>query len=266
MARRIALAQALINDPDLLLLDEPTTGLDPIGTKQIKDLIIELAKRGKTILLSSHLLADVEDVCDRIAILYGGKIRSEGKVKELLQQTNKMQITTGVISENAVEKIKQIARDENTDCLVTSPMDKLETFFIRTVTTAQQLSVPTSGAVSTTQIGHFLAPQISPESILDKLVSTPESQDVPQKPPVTTQVVSPETREPKPDEQLLGKLTEQVKPTEKTVIKTEETKHKTPQKEQINKNILDQLTDHPSTQNTAKKHPDKSQTGDSGDA
>jgi ABC-2 type transport system ATP-binding protein len=59
MARRIGLAQALINDPDLLILDEPTTGLDPIGTRQIKDLIIELAKRGKTVLLSSHLLADV---------------------------------------------------------------------------------------------------------------------------------------------------------------------------------------------------------------
>jgi ABC-2 type transport system ATP-binding protein len=72
MARRIGLAQALINDPDLLILDEPTTGLDPIGTSQIKNLILELAKRGKTVLLCSHLLADVEDVCDRIAILYGG--------------------------------------------------------------------------------------------------------------------------------------------------------------------------------------------------
>ena len=70
--RRIGLAQALINDPELLILDEPTTGLDPIGTRQIKDLLIQLAKRGKTILLCSHLLADVEDVCDRIAILYGG--------------------------------------------------------------------------------------------------------------------------------------------------------------------------------------------------
>ncbi|MHC4160357.1 MAG: ABC transporter ATP-binding protein, partial [Planctomycetota bacterium] len=102
MARRIGLAQALINDPDLLMLDEPTTGLDPIGTRQIKDLILELAKRGKTILLCSHLLADVEDVCDRIAILYGGKIQSEGKVKDLLQQTNKKQITTGSISDIAI--------------------------------------------------------------------------------------------------------------------------------------------------------------------
>ncbi len=98
MARRIGLAQALINDPDLLILDEPTTGLDPIGTRQIKDLILKLAERGKTILLCSHLLADVEDVCDRIAILYGGKIQTQGKVSDLLQQTNKRQITADAIS------------------------------------------------------------------------------------------------------------------------------------------------------------------------
>lgn len=266
MARRIALAQALINDPDLLMLDEPTTGLDPIGTRQIKDLILELAKRGKTVLLCSHLLADVEDVCDRIAILYGGKIQSEGKVKELLQQTNKTQITTGVISETAVEKIKQIVRNEQADCVVTSPMDKLETFFIRTVATAQRLSVPTSGAVSTTQIGHFLAPQTHPENILDKLVSTPAPREAPSKPPATKQVVSPETCEPKPDEKLLGKLTEQVKLTEKPVVKTKQIEPKAPQKEQIKKSILDQLTDRSSTQNADKKQPDKPQTGDSGNA
>ncbi|MHC4234423.1 MAG: ABC transporter ATP-binding protein, partial [Planctomycetota bacterium] len=72
MARRIGLAQALINDPELLILDEPTAGLDPLGTRQIKDVIRDLGQRGKTILLSSHLLADVEDVCDRVVILYGG--------------------------------------------------------------------------------------------------------------------------------------------------------------------------------------------------
>ncbi|MFA7485531.1 MAG: ABC transporter ATP-binding protein, partial [Phycisphaerae bacterium] len=99
MARRIGLAQALINDPELLILDEPTTGLDPIGTRQIKDLILQLAKRGKTILLSSHLLADVEDVCDRITVLYGGKIQAEGKVKELLQQADKTQIISGRLSD-----------------------------------------------------------------------------------------------------------------------------------------------------------------------
>jgi ABC-2 type transport system ATP-binding protein len=68
MARRIGLAQALINDPDLLILDEPTTGLDPIGTRQIKDLVLKLADRGKTILLCSHLLADVDSIVPSVAV------------------------------------------------------------------------------------------------------------------------------------------------------------------------------------------------------
>ena len=68
MQRRIGLAQALINDPDLVILDEPTSGLDPIGCREVKDLIVALARRGKTVILSSHLLADVEDVCDRVVI------------------------------------------------------------------------------------------------------------------------------------------------------------------------------------------------------
>ncbi len=75
MQRRIGLAQALINDPDLIILDEPTAGLDPIGCREVKDLIIALARRGKTVILSSHLLADVEDVCDRALILYGGRCK-----------------------------------------------------------------------------------------------------------------------------------------------------------------------------------------------
>jgi len=250
MARRIGLAQALINDPDLLILDEPTTGLDPIGTRQIKDLILNLAKRGKTVLLCSHLLADVEDVCDRIAILYGGKIQSEGRVKELLQQTGKRQITTGAISDSAVEQIRHIVENEQTDCVVTRPMDKLETFFIKTVAAAQQQELPTSGAVSTTQIGGFLAPEAPIENILDKLVSGPTSQE-PSEPPTTEKVVPVETSEGKPDEYATGvlrKLTEPAKSVEpKPIVRDEkaETKPVEPeadQKEQVKKSILDQLT------------------------
>ena len=175
MARRIGLAQALINDPDVLILDEPTTGLDPIGTRQIKDLILQLAKRGKTILLCSHLLADVEDVCDRIAIMYGGRIQAEGMVSELLQQSDKRQIITGPISENVVEKIRQLVQKEQSECVISSPMEKLETFFIKIVAAAQEAAQPTSGAVSTTKIGGFLAGELSEEqqrsATLDKLVS-----------------------------------------------------------------------------------------------
>jgi len=275
MARRIGLAQALINDPDLLILDEPTTGLDPIGTRQIKDLVLNLAKRGKTVLLCSHLLADVEDVCDRIAILYGGKIQSEGKVKDLLQQTEKRQITTDAISDNAVERIKQIVRNEQADCVVTSPMDKLETFFIKTVAAAQQQAQPTSGAISMTQIGGFLAPDIPVENILDKLVSAPVSQEPTE--PATTKSADRqiETSQTKPDERATGvlrKLTEQAKPSQPKPavrdekVKTEPVEHKAAQQEQTKKSIIDQLTDRRPPQNEDRKQTDKSQAGDSGDA
>src|SRR5688572_16156349 len=82
MQRRIGLAQALINDPDQVILDEPTAGLDPIGCREVKDLILALAARGKTVVLSSHLLADVEDVCDRVVIYYGGRIQAMGRSEE----------------------------------------------------------------------------------------------------------------------------------------------------------------------------------------
>ena len=84
-ARRVGLAQALLNDPELVILDEPTSGLDPLGTLEMRNLIKELKNAGKTVLLSSHNLADVEDVCDRVCILYRGKIEVEGTVNELLE-------------------------------------------------------------------------------------------------------------------------------------------------------------------------------------
>src|SRR5262245_50532429 len=84
MTRRVGLAQALINDPELILLDEPTSGLDPIGTREMKDLILKLRDEGKTILMSSHLLPDVQDVCDRIAILHKGELQEVGRVDRLL--------------------------------------------------------------------------------------------------------------------------------------------------------------------------------------
>jgi len=269
MARRIGLAQALINDPDLLILDEPTTGLDPIGTRQIKDLVLKLAKRGKTVLLCSHLLADVEDVCDRIAILYGGRIQAEGQVKDLLQQTHKKQITTDAISDSAVEKIKQIVRLENAECVVSSPMHKLETFFIDTVVAAQRQARQTSGAVSTTKIGDFLTRETVSENILDKLVSTPLSQEPPAERPPTEKVVPGETARPKPDDGLLGKLAEPAQPQpiaadEKADTQPVETH--VPQNNRVREDLLDDLTgrSEPNTQDPGQT--DKPQAGDSGDA
>ncbi len=83
MARRIALASALIGKPELLVLDEPTSGLDPVSTKEVKTLVKALAKKGMTVLTTSHLLADSQDICDRVMILNRGKCVAEGKVAEL---------------------------------------------------------------------------------------------------------------------------------------------------------------------------------------
>jgi len=271
MARRIGLAQALINDPDLLILDEPTTGLDPIGTRQIKDLIIKLAERGKTILLCSHLLADVEDVCNRIAILYGGKVQTQGQVKDLLQQTNKRQITTDAISDSTVDKIRQLVEAENADCQVTSPMDKLETFFIRTVTAAQEQAHPTSGAVSTTKIGYFLTQEKPLEGILDKLVSATVSQPVSNEPPVTEKVAPAESPRPEPDKNLLGKLTRAVEAPklepvgEQERIETE-TVEPEASEQKPKENILDKLTGRSDSDKQEKAGNDTSQAGDTGDA
>ena len=91
MQRRIGLAQAMINDPALLILDEPTSGLDPLGCREVKDLILNMKKRGKTVLVTSHLLSDVEDICDRVIILYGGKVRATGVDKRGGQQQATLQ-------------------------------------------------------------------------------------------------------------------------------------------------------------------------------
>ena len=266
MARRIGLAQALINDPDLLILDEPTTGLDPIGTRQIKDLISQLAKRGKTVLLCSHLLADVEDMCDRIAILYGGRIQAQGDVCELLQQTHKQQITTGPLSDAAMEKIQRVIRDEHQQYVVNSPMHKLESFFIKTVMAAQKQSQSTSGAVSTTQIGDFLKAQSIEESILDKLVSAPVSRRA-ETEGTTAKARGAENTgvESKPDEHLLSKLTEKTPPSgPKPVVKKEAVQIEAEHQKQIKKEILDQLIGDSPSQADEKK--DDEHQGDSGNA
>ncbi len=92
MRQRIGLAQALINDPDLVILDEPTSGLDPLGARWMKNLIVQLRNLGKTVIMCSHRLEDVQDVCDRIAILDEGELADYGSVKTLLQDTNRVEL------------------------------------------------------------------------------------------------------------------------------------------------------------------------------
>jgi ABC-2 type transport system ATP-binding protein len=92
MRQRIGLAQALINDPELIILDEPTSGLDPLGARWMKDLIIKLRGQGKTVIMCSHRLDDVQDVCDRIAILYEGELQELGAVSKLLQDAERLEV------------------------------------------------------------------------------------------------------------------------------------------------------------------------------
>jgi len=215
MARRIGLAQALINDPDLLVLDEPTSGMDPMGTRQMKDLFVELVKRGKTILLCSHLLADVEDVCDRIGILYGGRMQTEGTVRELLQQRDETQIRTGRLSEKAVQQIEKIVLNEGGTVNIESPMEKLESFFVNVVAKARQQKQRTSGAEAGTGISGFLAEKavVRSENILDELVSAKVKDEVvPTRlatAETTTSVSAPEAKPVEADHGLLEQLTRQ---------------------------------------------------------
>jgi ABC-2 type transport system ATP-binding protein len=134
MARRIGFAQALINNPDVLFLDEPTSGLDPIGAREIKDLILELKREGKTILLSSHLLADVEDVCDRIAILHLGRLRKVGEVKDLLELKDVLQLRIRGLDDEGRERVAQVVAERSGELLgMGHPSETLENLFLKTI-------------------------------------------------------------------------------------------------------------------------------------
>ncbi|WP_417385520.1 ABC transporter ATP-binding protein [Gimesia sp.] len=134
MTRRIGLAQALINNPDLVMLDEPTSGLDPLGTDDMKRMIVELKEQGKTVLMCSHLLADVQDVCDRIAILYGGELKVMGRVDDLLKEQEETQILTSKLSDEAIKEIEQVvAKHHGTVDTIDHPTATLESLFLKTV-------------------------------------------------------------------------------------------------------------------------------------
>ncbi|NDF16005.1 ABC transporter ATP-binding protein, partial [bacterium] len=89
MLQRVGLAQALINDPDLVILDEPMSGLDPVGRREVRNLMVELNKRGKTIFFSSHILSDIESICQRIAFLEKGELKYCGRIEDLVEQASR---------------------------------------------------------------------------------------------------------------------------------------------------------------------------------
>lgn len=159
MTRRIGLAQAMINDPSLLILDEPTSGLDPLGCREVKDLIHLLKKRGKTVIVTSHLLSDIEEVCDRVIILYGGKIRAQGTLNELLTIEGTDRITTPQLKPDVMEKVLTALRSQLSEdqFRVDHPRMSLEEFFLDVVNKAQAESVETYGARSGGQIADYLS-------------------------------------------------------------------------------------------------------------
>ncbi|MEM1446524.1 MAG: ABC transporter ATP-binding protein [Planctomycetota bacterium] len=157
MQRRIGLAQALINDPKLLVLDEPTTGMDPIGTKQIKDLIVRLKDAGKTVLLCSHLLADVEDVTDRCAIMFGGKVRRAGTIDELLTKHDETTITAPALDEEHEQRLVAAMEQAGVaDVAVRRGRQRLESLFLDIVEEAQRTGLATAGAGNAGQVASFL--------------------------------------------------------------------------------------------------------------
>jgi ABC-2 type transport system ATP-binding protein len=139
MTRRIGLAQALINDPELLLLDEPTSGLDPIGTREMKDLILKLRDQGKTIVMSSHLLPDVQDVCDRIGILHQGELKELGRVSELLTVQDVTQMRARNVSPECEAELKAVLAKHNSELIaVERPTLSLEELFLDIVRVSEE--------------------------------------------------------------------------------------------------------------------------------
>ncbi len=136
MARRLGLAQALINDPDLVVLDEPTSGLDPLGSAEVKELIIRLKKAGKTVLLCSHLLADVEDLCDRIAILHQGTLQECGRVDDLLRADDRVLVELKAGDDAALSAVKAAAGTALIG--VSPPRERLEAHFRRIIEQASK--------------------------------------------------------------------------------------------------------------------------------
>ena len=164
------------SEPDLIILDEPTSGLDPLGCRQVKDLILALAQRGKTVLLSSHLLADVEDVCDRVAILYNGRVRAMGTIQELLKDPHSLKIGIPAKTEGeTIQYILNVVRDAiGQEPVLEYPHRDLETFFLEVIEKARQGSAESSGVGASAGLADFLVSEL-PQTSDDVLRSyTPD--------------------------------------------------------------------------------------------
>ncbi len=223
MGRRLGLAQALLNDPDILILDEPTAGLDPVGCFEVKQLILTLGQRGKTVLMSSHLLADVQDVCDQIMVMYGGKVQQVGPVDELLAQKQEVQFRLPTVSADAIAKAKAVLSAEvgAETIKVSYPTRTLEEYFLDIVRNAHERQVETDGAHVGAGVADYLRTGVDEEALLERLTR----RDQEAQPPAEAPVEAPD----------LGALEELAHPKPATPEATEAG-------ETVDKNLLDRLS------------------------
>ena len=218
MARRIGLAQALINDPELVFLDEPTSGLDPIASHEVKDLILQLKQHGKTVVLCSHLLGDVEDICDTIAILYGGRLQAQGSVQQLLNKPLSTQIAIDNISPQIRNQLLNwLAQNGIHKATVTTPKERLESFFLRVIESARTQQIVTSGAEAGKSLDNFFSDAVTataapPNQVIAQLLQptippagTPGI-STPAAPTLEASTTSAKTPQTMPNKALLDRL------------------------------------------------------------
>jgi len=134
MLQRVGLAGALVSDPEIIMLDEPTAGVDPAGSREIRDLIRELKQRGKTVVFSSHLLEQVEDVADEVIILHRGQKLREGRLEDLLTKTEEWQVRVRGLAEAQRRDLQGWLRQRGAEILQEgAPRERLEDFFLRSL-------------------------------------------------------------------------------------------------------------------------------------
>ena len=212
MARRVGLAQALINDPDLVILDEPTSGLDPLGCQEVREIIKALKKKGTTVVLCSHLLSDVEDVCDDVMIMYGGKIRASGSLDVLLADQTHTQIVTEALGESALQQIREtLDRLGAKSVAVSAPNKGLTEFFLDVMNQARQDQLATAGSATGKGVADYLTDeQGADEDVLEKLL-----QDDQLPVPDVAANTAPEPETTAPDLAQLEALSPEQLPSEK---------------------------------------------------
>ena len=139
MLQRIGLAAALVQSPRLVLLDEPTAGVDPAGSRKIRDLIFRLKEEGISVILSSHLLEQVQEVCDHIGIIFNGRMVRAGRLEELISIEDQTEVLLENASPELLEEIRKLATRENAELLrIGNPRTTLERFFLEATTGSEE--------------------------------------------------------------------------------------------------------------------------------